>query len=631
MRKLAGLMFMVAMVSGCGAPGQPFSLEESAATAPSFTIKGRLLIPDAYDCTGGTTSVAMRWSDCHAFKHHLNPTTGAAITSNRFVAGAVRPLAARVDVVYQPTPGSTICFGDAQTDENGFFSAPIANCAQGQQSFVSLTVQLSYAIQNPISPGTGLGTVRAVWAKENIPQTYLNDPVYSTTDVNGTVSNFIIPAFAPTRTFRSAPAANGVVDLGNQTIDGQDFGPQFSAFTRGALAAWQNVIALHLRLRGLLRQSGADPFGNYARILPTVPAYACTNCYSLLFDLPGQFGGGSGGGGAMVTAAPKSDTTEGEVMALSSAGVLAHELGHSINDSLAPSSMYFDDYFHAGATNPDGSSYGVSHSPFLAVAGNVPQLQESGQAMVEGFGDAMARFLLLDGCNGNNPQFNDLGSPDPLTNMWRPAQYLWCDPNRDSGCPTHNLRRQLTARGISEGSAEWTRRTSALNTLAAAAAAGGMRWVLSNNELRAEQFYCRLLAQSPDYASMAGQVRGLNYIDDYSFLVSEILDGRNPTPLWRRYASDVTSARPRVTLLQLLQAMSAVCSDCNQIPSPLPEPLWRLPALTDGANGQYNALRISTHGRLSAQNLAGIVIANGLATRSQMNNLLRATFMEELD
>src|SRR4030095_4237647 len=111
----------------------------------------------------------------------------------------------------------------------------------------------------------------------------------------------------------------------------------------------------------------------------TNPATACTGCYSLMFNLPGQFGGGMGGGGAMATASPKASASETEVMALSSAGVLAHEIGHSINESLAPNSMVNDDFFHAGARNPDGSEYGIPHTPFLLVApGNVFQQQESG-------------------------------------------------------------------------------------------------------------------------------------------------------------------------------------------------------------------------------------------------------------
>jgi hypothetical protein len=251
--------------------------------------------------------------------------------------------------------------------------------------------------------------------------------------------------------------------------------------------------------------------------------------------------------------------------------------------------------------------------------------------MVEGFGDAMARFLLLDGCNGNSPTGNALGNSDELMNMWSLSSYAGCDPNPGSNCPTHNFRRQMSARGIAEGSAEWTRRANALNALASAAAAGGMKWVLSNNELKAAQFYCRLLAQSPDYTSMVGQVRGLNYVNDYLYLVSEILDGRNPTPTWRQYASDVTFARPHVTLPQLMHAMSAICSTCSNIPSPLPPPLWSLPALTDGGNAQYNAIRISINGWLSAQNLASILIANGNVTKTGMNNLLRASFMEELN
>jgi hypothetical protein len=37
------------------------------------------------------------------------------------------------------------------------------------------------------------------------------------------------------------------------------------------------------------------------------------------------------------------------------------------------------------------------------------------------------------------------------------------------------------------------------------------------------------------------------------------------------------------------------------------------------------------NGWLSAHNLAGILLNNGVVTKDQMNNLFRATFMEELN
>jgi hypothetical protein len=99
----------------------------------------------------------------------------------------------------------------------------------------------------------------------------------------------------------------------------------------------------------------------------------------------------------------------------------------------------------------------------------------------------------------------------------------------------------------------------------------------------------------------------------------------------RRYLSDVSAVNaPHVTLIQLMQAMTQVCADCNQVPSPLPTPWWQLPTLTDGANANYDALRISVNGRLSPQNLGRVLISSGYVTKLRMNNLLRASFMDEI-
>ena len=83
-----------------------------------------------------------------------------------------------------------------------------------------------------------------------------------------------------------------------------------------------------------------------------------------------------------------------------------------------------------------------------------------------------------------------------------------------------------------------------------------------------------------------------------------------------------------VTLSQLMNAMTQICADCSQ--SPLPTPWWQLPSLIDGANAAYNAERISVNGHLSPQKLGRILIDSGTVSRSRMNNLLRASFMDEI-
>jgi hypothetical protein len=631
---LAGAFATLGCGASAGDPSEAGAFDEahaSLAAAPArITFNARLVLPDPYDCTGGTTSAAMTWSACHAFKKHFDPATGAAITSNSYVPSAVRPLTARVGVVYQAWPSGTICDSAwLQSDDNGNFSANLANCAPDGGGVISYTVQLSAVRNVSLSTGVEQRTVRAIWPRDQIPQTYFAsdaDVVYSPTDVNGVTTDFIVPTLSA-RHFFTVPAGAATYQLGNETIDGFDFGPDYRDYVRGALSAWQNLLGIHNKTRTVLAQSGRDEL--YARLFAS--DLNCPNCYVLLFSLPGQFGGGVGGAGGFSTASPEANVTESQVMGLSAAGLIAHEFGHGINESLAPLSMYYDDSFHAMMRNPDGSFYGWSHQTIAPTTTDVLQQQEAGQAMVEGFAEAMARFLLLDGCNGNNPGFDVLGNSDMRTNMWNPATYAACDSQVGSGCPFHNFRAQMVARGIAEGSAEWNRRKTALTNLATTAASRGSARVFSNNEGKASQFFCKLLANKPDYSSMAGKVLNQWYVGDYTYLVSEILDGRTPTVTWRRYLSDVSALNaPHVTLIQLMQAMTQVCSDCNQVPSPLPTAWWQLPSMTDGANASYDAIRISVNGRLSPQNLARVLIKNGTVTKTRINNLLRASFMDEI-
>src|SRR5688572_17758675 len=132
-----GLLGALSTLS-CGAPaGDPGDADAfgdvsttRAAVSARITFQGRLVLPDPYDCTGGTTSVAMPWSRCHTFKRHFNPTTGAPITSSSYVPSAVRPLTARVGLVYQAWPSGQICDSVwVQSDDNGNFSADLANCS----------------------------------------------------------------------------------------------------------------------------------------------------------------------------------------------------------------------------------------------------------------------------------------------------------------------------------------------------------------------------------------------------------------------------------------------------------------------------------------------------------------------
>jgi hypothetical protein len=577
-------------------------------------LSGRIASQDSYDCTGGTTSQNMPWSSCHVFKHHFDPA--GAITSGSYVADAERPITGSL-LLSNPSCLPTT----ASTDRDGFFSAS-ATCWAPPTAFSGVL-----SLTTPITSSTGvaLGTARAVWTHQDIA------PVYSAPDTSilytdSSGKQYQVPSFALSYTLGSAPGWGAAVNLGTAVLDA-NFAS--TSYLRGALAQWENIIELQYRMRDLFAQD--HRLDLFQKTFETDLTRACVNCFTLNFTLPGAYGGGRGGAGGFATASPALGLTLTEVEALSAAGLTAHEYGHSVHATVSPATFFPDYTFADALRDPSGVNYSVvGHAPFDYQSS--PQEQEMGTALVEGFGDAMARFLLLDGCNGVDSVYPGFpGTIDMLSNMWNPDGFSWCDGNGDTGCPYHNFRWHMVSRGIVENSAEWDRRYTALKNLATQASAVGMQHVLTNNEVRYRDFYCTLLAANPDYSSVAGMVLGQSYVEDFTFQVGEILDGRTPVTTVRQYGSDLTTNHPHVSFVQLLTSMGMLCPECNAYPTPNSVlPLWEISAMQDGANGAYDVTRLSISGDFSPQTLGMSLVNRGLISRDALNNGLRDNYMDEV-
>jgi len=398
------------------------------------------------------------------------------------------------------------------------------------------------------------------------------------------------------------------VDIGNQIFfDGA--ASYYYGSLRGIMGAWQTMVNLHARLQAALAVDGHDAL--YRHIFVTNPATACTACYSVYFDTGGAGFGWYGG-----IDMPGPDPTDSMWNYLSnvSIGLPGHEFGHSMHAGIAPASWAVGEDPTWVITEDSSGATTYARLPFN---NGLVQMQEMGVALLEGFGDAMGNYF-LNGCHVADRAWGD---PDPHHVWMNPANYASCDSS-DFFCPYRAFRFQMTQRGIAEGSPTWNARLASLSDLADQAAAAGAVVVTSDNEVKVSNFFCDLLDADSDVSYAAGQVAGKTYLPDYAWHAAERIDGRAPPLLFATYTMDPPPETVTLTLGQLLDAMQGFVT--GPIHPGLPNPI------VDGANSGYDETRMSYWGGYSAQALAHYLAGAGYATRTDLNGILRANYMEEI-
>src|SRR5262249_13360129 len=159
------------------------------------------------------------------------------------------------------------------------------------------------------------------------------------------------------------------------------------------------------------------------------------------------------------------------------------------------------------------------------------------------------------------------------------------------GCPYGAFRFQMLKRGIAEGSATWNTRLGELTTLAQNASSLGGNFVISNNEVKFRNFFCDLLVP-PSVSWAKGMVGGKSYVADYMWLAAEILDGRQPTVTVSTYPSDPTGQNAKISMAALFSTLNSYIPGVFNVPSSIPDGLWVAPSITDGANQNYNNVRL---------------------------------------
>ncbi len=664
-------------------------------------ISGRLSFPDILGCTPIIPSRTISPHECNVFMKLFDRDTGASLTSRDFAASTIhiepslsfltggsgpssssstssntpppntgtgvdpyspsilRPLSSTIQLSYwkrvpPTTPCSNASCWDAavprvlcsqttiHSDRNGFFDTTIEGCGPGENTFINGEVSLEYPFQN--TPGTQIGYVKAIWPHEEVmsafpnnfvgPPSMINDkPAF--TDSAGVHQAIPTLYFTTGSTTWSEPYSDSThpahFNIGNRIFFDDDTPSSASSvvgtdYMRQTLSGYQTLIELNYRLQILY---GVDNDSYYQKMFPS--DLSNTMLLSLFFH---GFDSASRGGINVGTAMGGTSSQVG-------INLFAHEFGHVMHASLAPSAFGHDYWFQSLYQLPSAliPTYGPGESLFGIPGVSIgPQphsigYQEFETALSEGLASALGNYL-LNGCrkdpsvNGFNDLFFDYATyrytDDFSVNPWNAD--VSCDGHHwvDSTCGFQSIRAQLSAvRGIVEGSPEWNTRIARLRALTALGISAHQGVVTSNQELRYAEFFCDLLATDVD-ASRATGIAGRQYLPDFTYLVGEILNGNTPVldnSILKTYSANAVPDIIHMSLGDLMDALQNICPDCSShLSAPIPH-----------YGSDYNRSRLSVYtSPISPQNFGLYLVSHRFITRDQLNNVLRANLMEEL-
>jgi hypothetical protein len=584
-----------------------------ALSVPVRTFRGRIGL-DVSDVSGQSAS----WSVWHAFRRHFDPATGAAVTADHEVPGAMVPVPARIEISYFYADAPTVACPEqsVQSDRDGSFEFTLAPCPADQPyrtpDMIVARAVLDYEIRGPLRRRSrsvsSLGTVRATWNREEAEALYrphAGAVVY--TREGGTV-DYVNPSFTVVyepHALSQPAAGDAVFDLGIRDLR-SNFSSPAEGYLSYVISNWQKLVELHHRLRAEFL--AVDDVATYRQVFVDHNATNCFGCYNIEFDSPDSFAWG--GPGIMVLAAPAENIVWSD-----SAGAVAHEFGHGVHSTIAPSSSgsHLRHYSFAGGNiDSNGEAYYRQHQGW--------QHQEMGTAYIEGIATALGEAL-VGGCNEPwRPSYVTGGPPPAGDETLRP--YESCDDG--ARCTYHNFRWHMTQRGISERSEEWDRRQQLGQSAESAYSQasqynlidGSRRYVTSNSESRYSLFACDLLRSGSDITHDSGERAGLEYLyDSYPYLMGRAHDGFEASYEVRSYDQDVQPKTFQLSLPELLEAMEGFF-DADTV----------LPELGDPT---YPARRLSVRADLAPQTLGLYMVDRGWLTRDELNNVLRANYMQE--
>ncbi|WP_061215687.1 DUF1554 domain-containing protein [Leptospira santarosai] len=564
-----------------------------------ITLKGKIGFLEDEQCHHSNSPFTIPWKQCHEFKRHFDPVTGAAISSDVAAPESFRPVPGQVHLNFfnsaQTNPAG--CYiSNLQSDLDGNVSGQIDNCLKSNPAPDSVRITLVLDYKTNLAYNGSIGTIRSVWEKTRI--TALNYLPYDQSKFFKTLfvepnsdQAMVEPYFEVLLPLSSYwNAATKTYELG--TVNLLSSVPKNMASSmRVTLSNWQGTLEFHNRLKNeSLDKIQFDMFLNDS-------ARNCVRCYTINFV---GTQGTSANTGNLILTAPNANNLP-TIYPVDRP--LGHEFGHTVTFSAAPWLIPPPVHWAGQFRNSSNQNYArVDH-------GN--EYQDMKTALFEGIVNPIGRYL-ISGNQGNWQSDQYYLGTDQKGWQLNP---IVDQPNSDY----QRFRYEMWARGIAENSPEWTSRWQGISNVGNSFTD---YFTNSNNEFRYDGFVHYLLQTAPyhiDSYFATGVIAPYMYQVEYRYdqmkLLGEILDGRPANFKWVSYGDVVHSKNSRVSLKDLLVTLGEMHNG-----SPLPQ---------DGSPGFTDAY-LSIKSPFSPQSLGWRLVQKGLISKDEVNNLYRAVGMDQL-
>ncbi|MCR8649162.1 DUF1554 domain-containing protein [Leptospira interrogans] len=566
------------------------------------TLKAKIGFLEDSQCyheNGDIAPFTIPWKECHEFKRHFDPATGAAISSDVAVPGSYRPLPGQVHLNFfsstQTNPAG--CYvSNLQNDLDGNVAAQVDSCLKTTPTpdQVRITVVLDY--KTNLAYNNSVGTIRAIWNKVDVAglnylpydQSKFFQTLYVDSANLSKVESYVETVLPLSPYWNPATKAYdfGTVNILNSVS------PSLVNSMRLTFSQWQGAVELHNRVKSeSIDKIHFDMFQNNA-------SQNCNRCYTLNFV--GSYASGAIPGNISFLSLIEN------INPIYAVDVpLGHEFSHTLTFAAAPNLFKVSTYWASQFRDSNNQNYGWIHSPY--------EYQDMGTAFVEGIANPIGRYLI----SGNRGAWRY----DPFRLYFGTDRYGWqLTPVVDQPYSDYQrFRYEMWSRGIAENSPEWNSRLQNIQGINSTFTDYKTN---SNNEARYDAFGHYLLQVAPFHIDCynatgpdASNLYMLSYKYDQMKLLGELLDGGPVSYKTTTYGDVVHPKNSRVSLKDLLTTLNELYDG-----SPLP------------ANGspEFNDKYLSIKSPFSPQSLGWKLIQKGLISKSEVDNLFRAVGMDQL-
>ncbi|EMY77556.1 PF07588 family protein [Leptospira weilii serovar Ranarum str. ICFT] len=565
------------------------------------TLKAKIGFLEDTQCHHSNSYFTVPWKECHEFKRHFDPATGAAISSNVVSPGSYRPVPGQVHLnFFNSTQTNPVgCYvSNLQNDLNGNVSAAVSACLRTTPAPDRVRITLVLDYKTNLAYNNSIGTIRSVWEKTAISALnyfpYDQSKFFQTLFVDpNTHKDQVEPYFEVVLPLSSYwNAATKTYDLG--TVNLLSSVPANMANSlRLTLSSWQGVVEFHNRMESPSESVEKIHFDMFINN----PSRNCVNCYTINFNSPYASGAYPGN---LSLSAPNGDNLQTTYQV---DDPLGHEFGHTVVQSAAPWTLTTTMNWAGQFRDSSNQNYGRPHYAH--------EYQDMSMALTEGIVNPIGRYL-ISGNRGNWVQGNyHLGT---FQNGWQ------LNPIVDQQYSDYQrFRYEMWIRGVVENSPEWTSRWQTISSVGSSFTDYSTN---SNNEYRYDGFVHYLL-QVPPYHVDSYYATGLYapYLNQFEYrydqmkLLGEMLDGGPANFKWVFYGDVVHPKNSRVSLKDLLTTLNELYDG-----SPLP---------ANGSPG-FNDKYLSIKSPFSPQSLGWRLVQKGLISKDEVDNLFRAVGMDQL-